>query len=80
MCRDYSHNLLKYVFGICLCFILIPLLHVSNLLQNGHFQPILAAIFVTIAAVKVESMLEFYTLAIVLINYYKDTCEEHLFF
>ena len=34
----------------------------------SYFQPILAAIFVTIATVKVESMPDFYTLAIVLIN------------
>ena len=57
--------------GICLCSLLIPLLHVSNLLQNGNF-PIfslfLAAIFVTIATVKVESIRELNTLAIVLIN------------
>ena len=33
-----------------------------------YFQPILAAIFVTIATVKFESMRDFYTLAIVLIN------------
>ena len=37
MCRDNSHHLLKYFFSICLCTILIPLLRVSNLLQNGHF-------------------------------------------
>ena len=37
VCRDNSHHLLKYLFGICLCSILIPLLHVSNLLQNDHF-------------------------------------------
>ena len=40
----------------------------------------LAAIFVTIATVKVESMPDFYTLAIVLINKYKETCEEQLLF
>ena len=34
----------------------------------SHFQPKLAAVFVTIATVKVESMPDFYTLAIVLIN------------
>ena len=32
------------------------------------FQPILTAIFVTIATVKVESMSDFYTLTIILIN------------
>ena len=43
--------LLKYCFGICLCSILIPLLHVSNLLQNGHFpvfSDFLAAIVVVV--------------------------------
>ena len=35
-----------------------------------YFQPILAATFVTIATVKVESIPGFYTLAIALINYY----------
>ena len=46
----------------------------------SYFQPILVAIFVTIATVKVESMPDFYTLAIVLINYYEETCEEQLLF
>ena len=71
MCRDNSHHLLKYLLGICLCSILIHLLHVSNLLRNGqvsNFQPILAANFVTIATIKVETIPYFYTLAIVLIN------------
>ena len=34
----------------------------------SYFQPILAAIFVTIATVKVEIVRDFYTLIIVLIN------------
>ena len=34
----------------------------------SYFQPILAAIFVTIATVKVESIPDIYTLAIVLTN------------
>ena len=46
----------------------------------SYFQPILVAIFVTIATVKVESMPDFYTLAIFLINLYKETCEEQLLF
>ena len=46
----------------------------------SHFQPILAAIFVTIATVKVKSLPDFYTLAIVLINYYKETREEQLLY
>ena len=46
----------------------------------SYFQPILVAIFVTIATVKVEPMPDFYTLAIVLINYYEESCEEQLLF
>ena len=44
--------------------------------QNGHFpifQPILAAIFVTIATVKVEPIPEVYTWDIALINYKEGT-------
>ena len=44
----------------------------------SYFQPILAVIYVTIATVKVESMPDFYTLVIVLINQYKETCKEQL--
>ena len=32
-----SHHLLKHIFGICLCSMLISLSKVSNLLQNGLF-------------------------------------------
>ena len=46
----------------------------------SYFQPLLAAIFVTIATVKVESIPELYTSAIVLINLYEETCEEQLLF
>ena len=46
----------------------------------SYFQPILAAIFVTIATVKVKSMPDFCTLAIVLINQCKETCEEQLLY
>ena len=52
-----------------MCSMLISLSNVSNLLINGHF-PILAAIFVTLAMVKVKSILDVYTLAIgLIINY-----------
>ena len=50
---------------------LISLSNVLNLLQNGPFsifQPILAANFGTIAMIKIESIPDFYTWAIVLIN------------
>ena len=81
--RDNSHHLLKYVLGICLCSILIPLLHVSTLLQTGRF-PIFSLFwrpfFVAITTVKVKSMPDFYILAIVLINKYKETNEKQLLF
>ena len=48
--------------------------------QISYFQPILAAIFVTIATVKVKSIPEFYTLTIALINYLKETTEKQLLF
>ena len=46
----------------------------------SYFHPILAAIFVAIATVKVESIPDLYTLAFVLINKYKETLEEHILF
>ena len=46
----------------------------------SYFQPILVAIFVAIATVKVESIPDLYTLAFVLINKYKETLEEHILF
>ena len=42
----------------------------------SHFQPILAAIFVTIATVKIESIRDFNIWAIVIINKYEETCEK----
>ena len=50
---------------------LISLSDVSNFFQKGQFpifQPILAAIYVTIAAVKVNLVPDFYTWTILLIN------------
>ena len=44
------------------------------------FSAYFAAIFVTIATVKVESIPDLYTLAFVLINQYEETCEEQLLF
>ena len=68
----------------CLQFVIVVFPdhnHLLFLLQNGHF-PIFSLFwrpfFVTIATLKVESMPNFYTLAIVLINLYKETCEEQL--
>ena len=57
VCRDSSHNLLKYLFAICLCSMLNSLSNISNLLQNGLFPIVnllFVAIFVTIATVKVK--------------------------
>ena len=42
----------------------------------SYYQRILAAIFVTIATVKVKSISEFYTLSIALMNYLKETTEK----
>ena len=36
---------------------------------NYYFQPILAAILITLATARVKVILDFYTLVIVLINY-----------
>ena len=74
------HHLLKYVFGNGLCCMLISLSNVSIFLQNGHFQPILAAIFVTIAKIKIESIPDFYPWFIALIIRYEETTEKQLFF
>ena len=37
VCPDNSYHLLKYLFGIYLCSMLISLPKVSNLIQNDHF-------------------------------------------
>ena len=42
------------------------------------FSAYFGGLFVTIATVKVKSMPDFYTLAIVLINLKEDTCEGQL--
>ena len=44
------------------------------------FSAYLAAIFVTIATVKIEPIPDFYTWAIVLINVQEETCEKHFSF
>ena len=45
-------------------------------MANFLFSAYLAAIFVTITTVKVESIPEFYTLAIALKKYFKETTEK----
>ena len=82
MCRDTSHKLLRY-FLVFACALYLYLCYTAQICSEmGHFPifSFLAAIFVTIATVKVDSMPDFYTLAIVLINSYKKTCEEQLLF
>ena len=62
---------------------LVSLSNVSKIAPKwslSYLQPILAAIFVTIATVKVESIPEFYHLAFALINYKEGTSEKQLLF
>ena len=62
---------------------LISLSNGSNLLQNGQFlifSLFWRPFFVSIATVKVNSIPEFYTLAIALINYLKEITEKQLLF
>ena len=70
MCHNNSHHLLKYILVICLASILISVkyLKFASKWSISYFYPILAAIFVTMEMVKVESIPDFNTLAIVLIN------------
>ena len=57
-CRGNSHFPLKYLFWNLLVFYVSSLSNLLNLLQNGqfffYFQPILAAVSVTITTVKVK--------------------------
>ena len=62
---------------------LISLSSLSILLQYGRFQilqPILVAIVVTIATVKVKPIVVFYTLTFVLINLSEETSEIQLLY
>ena len=71
MCRDNSHHLLKKIFWFLLVLYInssVTCLKFAPKWSFSYFQPILEAFFVTIATVKVESIQELYTLAIVLIN------------
>ena len=63
MCRDNSHELIKYLLGICVCFMEIGLSHrkFAPKWSISYFQPILAAILATIAMVKVELIPDFYS-------------------
>ena len=65
VCRDNSHNLVKYRFGICLCSMSIGLSNVSNFLQNKQFSfsANFGGHFFTIATAKVELIPGIYTWA-----------------
>ena len=71
MCRDNSHHLLFFFFWYLLVLYINSSVTCPKFAPKcsfSYFQPILAAILVTIATVKVESIRELNTLAIVLIN------------
>ena len=71
MCRDDSHHPLKYFFWYLHVLYInssVTCLQFAPKWSFSYFQPILAAIFVTIATVKVESIPDLNTLAFVLIN------------
>ena len=71
MCRDNSHHPLKYFCLVFACDLYEFLCYMSPIFSKMViflFQPILVAIFVTIATVKNESKSDLYTLAFVLIN------------
>ena len=69
MSRDNSHHLLIFLYLLVLYInSSVTCLKFAPKWSFSYFQPISAAIFVTIATVKVESIRELYTLAIVLIN------------
>ena len=70
VCHDNSRHLLKYVWYLLVLYInsSVTCLKFTPKWSFSYFQPILVAISVTIATVKVESIQDLYTLAIVLIN------------
>ena len=70
MCRDNSHHLLNFCWYLLVLYInsSVTCLKFAPKWPFSYFQPILVAIFVTIATVKVESIRELYTLAIDLIK------------
>ena len=57
------------VFACVPCYFLCQTSQISSKMVNFLFQPILVPFFVTMAAIKVEVIWDFYTLVIVLINY-----------
>ena len=79
-----AHNISKVIFGIHLCRYLILKKSVYKSLKFGpkwqffYFKPILSAIFVTIAMVKVNWKPGYYTSVILLINQSKEIGEKQL--
>ena len=70
MCSDNSHHLLNFFWYLLVLYInsSVTCLKFAPKWPFSYFQPILVAIFVTIATVKVKSIRQLYTLAIVIIN------------
>ena len=79
-----THNILKGFFGIRLCWYLTLKNSAWKSLKFGskwqflYFEPILLAIFVSIATEKVKLTPEFYTWAILLINQLGEIVEKQL--
>ena len=71
MCHDNSHHPLKFFFWYLRVLYInssVTCLQFAPKWSFSYFQPILVAIFVTMATVKVESIPDLNTLAFVLIN------------
>ena len=73
--RLFKNKISAHCFEILIWYLLVLYINFSVKCLKfapkwtlSYFQPILAAIFVTIATVKVRSISDFYTWAIVLIN------------
>ena len=82
MCRDNSHHLIKNILGICLYSMLssVKCPKFDPKWPLSYFQPILSAILVSIATVKVEFIPDFYTLANILINKSEENGEKQINF
>ena len=78
------HNILRGFFGICLCWYLIlkksawKSLKFSQKWQFLYLRSISAAIFVTIATIKLKQILELYTSTILLVDQMDEICEKQL--
>ena len=78
MCHDHFHHLLIFYGYLLVLFDNFSVKHLKFALKwpISYFQPILAAIFVTIATIKVKIIRDLYTLAIVLINLQEEIGEK----